>query len=671
LQTFSERSVGKNDIYRLPDFYDYVRTNFGHRLASQSYRNHWNVIDNVVESFTTENDIELNILKTVGILNLLNDGDLLPTEETLICALAGTDPTSQSQVRVALENLRQGKQVLYDRGRARGLCVWPHTSVDLEKAYDDACQAINTPQQIAHFIADSLETRPVVARRHYIETGNLRYWNVQYCSIGELSGLLAERTSEAEGSIIIPLCETAEDREVALEFIKRTEIKEHPNWLIAIPQPLNNLASLVQEVQRWEWIAKNVAELQDDKYAREEVSRQQAVTRAQLEKQIQQFVGWKQLNRPMRLEWFYQGEPYHITSGRKLLEELSRIFDGIYIDAPHIHNEIVNRHQLSSAAMAARMRLIERMLSNSTVRSLGMNPDKRPPEMSIYFSVLQHAGLHQANGDSWRLDEPLSHEDPCRVLPTFRRIRELVQKKPDSRVNVATLFEELRKPPYGVRDGIAPLLFTVFAIANEKNVAFYRDGSFLREFDGEVMRLLIKAPEKFDIQFYKIEGVRTELFETLLALLELQPLEKRDVELIEVVRKLCVFVAQLPAYVLATKKLSPTALAVREVIREAREPATLLFTDLPVACGFDPIETSPTTGKSVPVFVKTLKSALDELRVSYPELQERLRKQLCEVFHSSGSFQAFRTSLAHRAELTLFLRSNGRASSSRETHNTT
>lgn len=163
LQAFSERSLCRDGTYRLHNFYDYVRTNFGHRLATQSYRSHWNLIDSVVESFISEDELELNILKTVAILNLLDDGDLLPTEEALVCTLAGVDHTEHRRVRVTLEKLRQGKRILYDRGRARGLCVWPHTSVDLEKVYEDACHGTDTPQRIATFLMDSLETRPVVA----------------------------------------------------------------------------------------------------------------------------------------------------------------------------------------------------------------------------------------------------------------------------------------------------------------------------------------------------------------------------------------------------------------------------------------------------------------------------------------------------------------------------
>ena len=269
------------------------------------------------------------------------------------------------------------------------------------------------------------------------------------------------------------------------------------------------------------------------------------------------------------------------------------------------------------------------MFTDAGVELLGMNSAKKPPEMSMYLSVLKNAGLHQKHGDTWHIGEPHHKTDEkCGVLPTLRLIRAIVQKEPDSRVNIAALFAELRKPPYGVRDGIIPLLLTVFAIANEKDVAFYKDGTFLRELNAEAMLVLTKAPERFDIQYCKIEGVRAELFEKLLTVLEVKASQEREIELLDVVKKLCVFVAQLPTYVLNTKKLSPTALAVRDIILNAREPAKLLFTELPKACGFDPIPHDATASKPVQAFVKTLKAALDDLRAAFPELQERLRKEL-------------------------------------------
>jgi hypothetical protein len=651
LRSFSERPLDGATVYRLHDFYDYIRINFGHRLAAQSYRSHWNLIDSIVDSFSTENEVEIRVLKTVGILNLLNDTDLIPTEEALVNALTGRDISYRKQIQVALQKLHRSKRVLYDRGRVRGLCLWPHTSVDLEKAYDEACRAIATPRRVATIIKDHLETRPIVARRHYIETGNLRHCDIRYCSVADLISLVDQTSPDADGTILAPLCETTSERKVALQFAKHPQLVKRQTALLAVSQPLNSLVTLVQEVQRWEWISANTIELNGDKYAREEVSRQKAIAAAQLKKRIDSFLGFRQSMGELTVDWFHQGKQLNIRSGRELLERLSEIFDEVFEDAPHIHNELVNRRDLSSAAAAARMRLIERMFANASEALLGMDPAKKPPEMSMYLSVLQNAGIHQRIGDAWRIDIPKPNLDAkCGVHPSMERIKAIVQQQPDARVNVGALFEGLRRPPYGVRDGLIPLLLAAFAIAHEKDVAFYKDGTFLRELNAEAMLLLSKAPERFDIQFFKIQGVRAELFEKLVALLQIDHSKDREVELLDVVKHLCVFVAELPPYVRNTKKLLPTALSVRDTILSAREPATLLFTDLPKACGFNPISSRQTDAKEAAKFIEELRAALDDLRMAYPQLEERLRTQLRIAFELPGSFQAFRTNLAQRAE---------------------
>jgi hypothetical protein len=650
LQVFCANRLDRSKPYSLHDFYDYVRTNFGHRLAVQTYRSHWNLIDAVVESFAADDELQIKILKTVGILNLLNDTDLPASEEALICSLAGHDEAKVNHVKTALRKLHKEKRVLYDRGKARGYCLWPHTSVDLERAYENASRATSPQHNVAPLISDYLESRPLVARRHYIKTGNLRYYSVCYRSVAELPKLFDMQITDSDGLIIVPLCETESERARALAFAKSEKLIQRSNWLIGVPQPLGGLRSLVQEVQRWEWVATNIPELNADKYAREEVSRQKQAARTQLERRVQTLVGLRQFEVQTTIEWLHKGRALKIGNSRDLLSALSGIFDDIYSLAPKIQNELVNRNELSSAAAAARMRLIERMFNNAQSPLLGMNSAKKPPEISMYLSALKRTGIHRQQGGFWRIDEPHYRTDVCRVLPAFRRIHDIVRERPDSRVSVASIFEELRRPPYGVRNGIIPLLITAFAVAHDKDIAFYKDGTFLREMTGEAMLVLTKAPERFDIQYCKIGGVRAALFEKLVALLELKRSEKGAVKLLDVVKPLCVFVAQLPNYVLNTRRLTPTALAVRETILNAREPAKLLFYDLPSACGFEPVRDKQTAKEPDRQFVKALKVALDELRAAYPELQERLRARLREAFILPGSFREFRTNLSARAE---------------------
>jgi hypothetical protein len=418
---------------------------------------------------------------------------------------------------------------------------------------------------------------------------------------------------------------------------------------------LNNLASLVQEVRCWDWVSTNTPELNGDKYARDEVMRQKTDAHSRLERRIQSIIGFKQMSGEISMDWFHQAHPLKIKNGRHLLEKLSVLFDETYRKALHIHNELINRRNPSSAAAAARMRLIHGMFTHADAEFLGMDPAKKPPEMSMYLSVLKNTGLHQKHGSKWQIGQPDDKTDEkCHVIPTLRLIQEIVQRQPDSRVNIATLFAELRKPPYGVRDGIIPLLLTVFAISHEKDVAFYKDGTFLRELNGEAMLVMTKAPERFEIQYFKIEGVRAELFEQMLSVLQIKAPEEREAELLDVVTELCVFVTQLPVYVLNTKNLPPTALAVRDSILNSREPTKLLFTELPQACGFEPIRCDATATKTALAFVKVLKIALDDLRAAFPELQERLRKVLRGAFDLPGTFQEFRTALVGCAEQVLF-----------------
>ncbi|TLD41179.1 MAG: hypothetical protein JETT_2561 [Candidatus Jettenia ecosi] len=653
LQAFAERYVTSSEYYRLHNLYEYIRFNFGCRLGVQSYRSHWNQIDSMIESFATEHELELNILKTVGILNLFNCNDLLATEETITLAIAGTNSSNliTKQIRATLDNLQKGKRVLYRRGVARGFCLWPHTSVGLEEAYERASQVLGTLNRIADMVKDYIELRPIVARRHYIQTGNLRYFEVHYCSAAELVTIFNMITSDADGMIIVPLCETPEERSLALKFVMQSELKDRPEVLIAIPPPLNALVGLLQEAQRWEWIASNTPELNTDHFAAEEVSRQKNASRTSLENRIQGFIGLRQLTGHLSLEWYQQNNKLKISSGRELLSTLSDICDKIYFNAPQIKNELVNRHSISSSAAAARMRLIERMLTAASKPFLGMEPNKKPPEMSIYLSFLKASGIHQQYGKDWKIDIPSSkREDPCNTIPTLRKIEEIVKKKPDSKIPTLEIFNTLKKPPYGVKSGVIPIFLAIFVVANKNEIALYENGTFLKSVDAEEFLRLIKRPESFEIQYCKIEGIRTDVFERFLTLLELKTSESKKAELLDVVRPLCMFIVKLPSYVHNTKKLSQEALTVRDAILSAREPVKLLFDDLPKACKFNAFTIdSNINSELIRDFVKKLKKVLDELKFAYPELKERLKKHLQDSFFIPGSFSQARQTLAERS----------------------
>lgn len=645
LQDFTFRTGGR-EFFRLCDLFDYTRATFGYRLSVQSYRSHWNAIDAIIASYPGQDSLELQVLKTVGLLNVLDAGDLLASKDVIALALHGCD-----HAEAALRRLKD-KQLLHFRGVAGGYSLWPHTSISLERAHEDAGRALGPVRGVAPLITNRLENRPLVARRHYIESGNLRHFDVVYCTVESLPAQL-NMPSSADGRILVPLCETPDEESKALAFARSTALAQRPEVLIAVPHPLQGLAGVVDELRRWEWIERNVPELKDDGYALEEVLRQLSAARQVLGDQLNNAIGLTNPNGDTGLRWFYTGqERNHIHNSRDVMTMLSVICEKVYRKSPHIHNELINRRSLSSAAAAARMRLIERLFESPTRAYLGMDAGKKPPEMSMYLSVLQAAGLHRPAGAGWTVALPDEDFDKTngRVLPALRRIHDVLSESVDDRVPITQIFEKLREAPYGVRDGLSPLLLAVFAVVYEQELAFYEDGNFQPRMTGSVFLRLTKAPETFELQFCPITGVRSELFRRLMTTLNLGVENVGRVDILDVVKPLLTFAAGLPPYTLKTSRLSRQTQAVREALTSAREPATLLFHDLPLACGLPAFRgDAPLWDDQVEKFAEALKASVDELRGAYAVLLKWIQVKLQGELTATASFEAMQRALLPRA----------------------
>ncbi|RRR76244.1 MAG: hypothetical protein EI684_03405, partial [Candidatus Viridilinea halotolerans] len=252
LREFAEQPLATGQFYRLHNLYDYARSTFGHRLGLQGYRSHWNYIEAVIENVPHDDSLAMQLLKTVGVLNLIDAHNLIASDAALV--LACDNQTAEEK----LHALRHERRLLYFRGAAGGYCLWPHTSVNLDQAYAAARHALGTPSKVADLVQTYLETRPLVARRHYIKTGNLRHFDVRYVSPNALAPTLPRQDTNADGLILIPLCETEEERQEALRDAQQIH---DSTVLVAIPGKLNSLLELLQAVQRWEWVAQHTPEL--------------------------------------------------------------------------------------------------------------------------------------------------------------------------------------------------------------------------------------------------------------------------------------------------------------------------------------------------------------------------------------------------------------------------
>ena len=133
----------------------------------------------------------------------------------------------------------------------------------------------------------------------------------------------------------------------------------------------------------------------------------------------------------------------------------------------------------------------------------------------------------------------------------------------------------------------------------------------------------MRRPDLFTFQRFRVAGVRATLFEEYNQALFGG---KRDsLAVLDIARPLASFLLRLPEYTQKTRRLSQTALRVRQALALAKSPQKLLFEHLPDACA------RPERDKA-PSFAETLIAALRELEGAYAKMIDGVRMALCNSF---------------------------------------
>lgn len=644
VQEFSMGTASGSRWYRLPDFYDYVRANFGQRLNG-GYLSHWARIVDTLDHVENLSDREHRVLRTVAVLNLLDAEHLAPTDQAVKAALHDQDLPVDVEDTLA----KLGERGLLFRRGGGGYRFWPTTSVNLQAALAAARQALGEVTRVAPLLSPFLDPRPLLARRHAIQNGTLRHFDVHYAPVNELGRALTAPLA-ADGRVVIALCEREDDQRAAEALASSQEAAHRPELVIGITPPLISLRTELQEVRLWQWVVDHTPELAQDPYAEAETARQLGAAKRRLAARLEQLVPVREPLRDGEVRWWRAGQPL-VVDPRGLPVTLSGVCDDLYHASPRIRNELINRHALSSAAAAARMRLLERLFTHASTPGLGFEEGKAPPEKSMYLSVLQAGRLHREVNGRFVIAEPDEQDDPLGLRPALRALVERLAAGGGERVPVPTLYGLLTARPFGVRTGLAPLLLGVVVAAHGHRVAVYEDGSFLPRVDGAAFQRLLKAPATFELQWTAVTGVRAAVFSRLAQ--AFAP-NVADGDLLDVVTPLVVFAAELPEYTRRTRDLEQDVAKTRDALLGAREPVHLLFRDLPSALGLPAFEAEePVRDDAVETFVERLRDVTERLRGAYPELLRRLRVSLAKAMDLDESID--RPQLAARARRVAFL----------------
>jgi hypothetical protein len=248
----------------------------------------------------------------------------------------------------------------------------------------------------------------------------------------------------------------------AIQTIQAHHAELRDGLLLAVAAPPGDALPAHADFLAWRWVKDNTPELAGDPYAREEVSRQLERAKRRLRQRLSYVTNLSAIGgTPM--PWFTNQGQQRLRSGKPLLSFLGQECLRIYHSAPRIRNELINRDSPSSAAVAARTKLVEAMASAPLAPHLDMDATKRPAEMALYLSILKAGNIHVPRSTGWQFEVPQNaKQDECNLIPSFNAItRTLRDAGLDALVPLPQVFEMLALKPHGVRQGLIPFVIAI------------------------------------------------------------------------------------------------------------------------------------------------------------------------------------------------------------------
>lgn len=577
--------------------YDYFISGSAPARAGTASSSRLVEIDTIIRDARLTDETERSVLKAIGLMNLIGRSGRLRASMGMIRCMVG-DGAEQ-----AVRNLESRSIITY-RGHADEYRVWHGTDVNIAAKMDAWMKAV---QDMPHpvLMKAAMDPDPVVAAKHGIETGTVRVF-------GSLFDMPEDGIAqEYDGAIIYGTGDTAippSDRPV----------------LVARCGDVSALAEAAAEVAALRAVLKD-DDVANDWVAKGEVGERLAAAESALEVEFDRAYGAGTI-------WACKiGGRRHTLRGTAS-SAASAASDAAYPDTPPIRNEMINRNRLSAQGSTALNKLMHLMIANGDKDMLGLDGWK--PERAIYEAIIRKHNIHGQAEGGYRFSRP--GRGPLRrawnaALSQMRKTRKLVV--------LTDIYDLWRMPPYGIKDGVMPILALLIMLAKRGNVAVYEHGSFVPRLSASLAERLVKNPQHFSLKYYHRTRSRAALISRSAELLGATP----EDGMLGIVGRLVWIVRMLPTYTRRTKSLSKRALAVRDAAQNAVEPDTLLFESLPKALGMGPLGLG-ISEQRIDKFAGGLARAVRELLTAFDSMMEEMRLLLLKETNTAD-----RPSLARMA----------------------
>ena len=593
--------ISWSSMYGPSRYWDYLCANMEAAILASPDGHRWAVASEAVERAEAKGThLHIELTKSTALIEMFRGGSGLVAEVNVLgTCVQGAEP---AQVASALKDL-MAWNILIERKHLGAFGVFAGSDFDIEAAVHHARGEIGAPD--LQLLATLTDLQPVLAKRLYHETGTMRWFTRRIVRMEDAQRESAAFKPDAGsvGSFLLCLPERGETLRSARKHANTMSAEYGTEALIfGVPANAERISDLGLELVACERVFKTRTELDGDSVARKELIGRIGVVRAALEDELGDAFSLS--------NWYWKGELQDNSARSSIAWIASKIAGQIFGSAPRLHSELLNRQEPSSNSRKARKELMYRMARHATLADLGY--DHYSADAGLYYSLVKPAGLHrEREHGAWGFGDPFQNDPHEQLFKLWRQTNTLVLNEGPAK-RLSEIYQLWAAPPFGMRNGVMPVLSLAYFLSHRSALALYVDGVFTPDLSEAIIDEWLLDPKRVALRYVSASVDKKAFLDAVSSSIPASDAGPIGVEPLSVARALVGLAVGLPNWTRRTTTISPQAQAVRAMLLKANDPHKVLFADLPTL-----LESHDAAD-----VLKSLSDITRELTSAYPKVLE-------------------------------------------------
>ena len=481
--------------------------------------------------------------------------------------------------------LIDAKLLLYRRN-ADSVSVWHGTDLDLRGRLDQEKDRLRPRFDHVPFLTSEAPLAPWKPIDYNVKYGIERSFETCYVAAGVV--ITAASVAEAlpptapDGTLYVVIPDSYDET----EEVRKRLVAETPETgvIVALPRYVAPIAENALEVRALQLLRQDTGLLAEDPLVESELAQMIDDAQGYLSHQV------ARMSQPSAEgpEYLWGNRFHEIASAKELRQLLSTIMRKVYPRTPRIKNELIVRRRPRPVMVNARKKLVLGILERSGTENLGLEGYR--PDMSMFRTVLLMTGLYRTDGGRedggsvWRYAAPEELADPG-LRDVWKHLQDFLTVPGERPKPLAGLVSLLGAAPYGIREGIVPILLAAALRAFPGPISITRiNGEYVNDLLPSTIESMAAYPDEYQVLVPELTVDQKAFLDRVAALFGFT--EDGAVEADPVRRchdALMRWRSTLPHSALASRYLSPRGRVFGRLLTTASDPYRLLFNALPAA----------------------------------------------------------------------------------------